>query len=76
MIRRYHLTSDEVRELLIEFDAFYGSYPEHQREGYAVWKFIDEKLSKLPPTHFFDNDSAPKDWEIEIELEKTKKLIL
>lgn len=37
------LTLQEVCDLCLSFDKYYGTYPEHELEGYEVLKFILDK---------------------------------
>ena len=41
----FHLTTEELKKWLMEYDAESGWYPESPYQGYDVWQYIYEKVS-------------------------------
>lgn len=64
------MTTDELRELLLAYDAYEGAYPENQFEGMSVWQFICGKLNipdGLPEWNSFEDDNVTDAWKAQMK---------
>lgn len=56
-----NITLAQLEEFLRDYDAYKGSYPEHEFEGWCAFTFIRHKM-KGGITREWTDEGAPEDW--------------